>query len=75
MVEALRKLQKSRGSTMLQRRRRAHVEQIVEIPNRRDDRSDAVRYPSRQPVTENVFENPESVIVRSAIPGKVAIEI
>ena len=29
--------------------------------------------PMRQPVTENVFENPEIVMVRSAMPSSVAI--
>jgi hypothetical protein len=34
----------------------------------------AMHQPTRQPVTLNVFECPEIVIVRSAMPGSEAIE-
>ena len=43
------------------------------IPTERS--AGAIAQPTRQPVTEYDFEMPEMVIVRSAIPGSVAMGV
>ena len=56
--------------------RRAHGDEVVGAADAdADARRGATAQPTRQPVTEYDFDTPEMVIVRSAMPGKVAIGV
>ena len=60
---------------LLQRMRRADRDEVVGAADADAQLSGATAQPTRQPVTEYDFEMPEMVIVRSAMPGSVAIGV